>query len=68
MTQCEQYAITFMKPEICKFLIDEGADVDFFETHITSDNKLLELGPSVLENTRNSMNVLLISLACPGIV
>ena len=52
-----------MKPEICKFLIDEGADVDFCETRIAGDNAL-----SVLENTRNSMNVLLISLAFPGIV
>ena len=63
MTQCEQYAITFMKPDICKFLVDEGADVDFAE----SDHENHGL-PSVLESTRNSMNVLLISLACPRIL
>ncbi len=63
MTQCEQYAITFMKPDICKFLVDEGADVDFAE----SDHEDPGL-PSVLESTRNSMNVLLISLACPRIL
>ena len=49
-----------MKPDICKFLVDEGADVDFIEARHTDDNDL-----SVLESTRNSMNLLLISLACP---
>ena len=67
MTQCEQYAINYMKPDICKLLVAEGADVDFYETRPYDDddnnNKL-----SVLESTRNSLSVLLISLACPGIV
>ena len=31
VTDCEQYAIFFEKPDICKFLIDKGADVDFLE-------------------------------------
>ena len=60
MTQREQYAINFMKPDICKFLIDEGADVDFFETDRLYDSEL-----SVLEIARNGMNMLLIFLACP---
>lgn len=60
VTQCEQYAINFMKPDICRFLVDEGADVDFVET-----SHFVEEGLSVLESTRNRMNLLLISLACP---
>ena len=63
MTQCEQYAIAFMKPDICKFLVDEGADVDFIERDHSVDAFM-----SVLESTRNSMSVLLISLACPRIL
>ena len=51
-----------MKPEICKFLIHEGADVDFVEIDSDGDDH-----PSVLERMRNSMSVLLISLACPGL-
>ncbi|KAK0509564.1 hypothetical protein JMJ35_007958 [Cladonia borealis] len=35
------YAIRFMKPEICKFLIDEGADVNFCETRIAGDDELI---------------------------
>ena len=31
VTQCAQYSMSYMKPEICKFLVDEGADVDFIE-------------------------------------
>ncbi len=60
MTQREQYAMNSMEPDICKFLIDQGADVDFFEADRIDENYL-----SVLESPRNSMNVLLISLACP---
>ena len=52
-----------MKPEICKFLVDEGADVDFVEIGFGGNDH-----PSVLESMRNSMSVLLISVACPGIV
>ena len=51
-----------MKPDICKFLVDEGADVDFVEANHDDDKDLL-----VLEGTKESMNLLLISLACPGI-
>ena len=52
-----------MKPDICKFLVDEGADVDFIETsHDVGE------GLSVLECTRNSMNSLLMSLAYPRIL
>ena len=58
MTQREQYAIAFIKPDICKFLVDEGADVDFIEIGRVADNI-----PSVLESTKNSVNVLLIPLA-----
>ena len=52
-----------MKPDICKFLVDEGADVNFVETDRLDDNDL-----SVFESTRNGMNVLLIFLAQRGIV
>lgn len=62
MTQCEQYAIGCMEPEICKFLVDEGADVDFIE----ADHD--EGEPSVLKSMRHSMSVLLIYLACPGLL
>ena len=49
MTQCEQYAINYMKPDICKFLVDEGADVDFIELdQVDTDDET----PSVLENTK----------------
>ena len=51
-----------MKPEICRFLVDEGAGVDFIETGDELDDGLL-----VLESTRNSMNALLMSLAYPGL-
>ena len=52
-----------MKPEICRFLVDEGADVDFVEI-----GHVLEDFPLVLESMRNSMSVLLISVALPGLV
>lgn len=52
-----------MKPDICKFLVDEGADVDFLEKDRLNDSKLSAFG-----STRKSMNVLLISLAYPGIM
>ena len=63
MTQCEQYAIGLRKPDICKFLVDEGADVNFLESGHAVDYDL-----SVFESPRNSTSVLLISLACPRIM
>ena len=52
-----------MEPEICKFLVDEGAEVDFVEIDSAGEDH-----PSVLERIRDSMTMLLISLACPGIL
>ena len=66
MTQCEQYAINFMKPDICKFLVDEGAEVNFVEADRFDDFN--DNGLSVFESTRNGMSVLLITLAQRGIV
>ena len=52
-----------MKPNVCKFLVDEGADVDFCETRVDGGDLL-----SVLGNRTNRVNVLLIFLACPRVL
>ena len=55
-----------MKPDICKFLVDEGAEVNFVEADRFDDFN--DNGLSVFESTRNGMSVLLITLAQRGIV